>query len=43
MYVPFAYLGNNKFEYEDIFLTFDPEKQQLTQKQGESVIVMQKI
>ena len=43
MYVPFAYLGNNKFEYEDIFLTFDPEKQQLTQKQGESVIVMKKI
>ena len=43
MYVPFAYLGNNKFEYEDIFLTFDPDKQQLTQKQGESVIVMQKI
>lgn len=43
MYVPFAYLGNNKFEYEDIFLTFDPDKQQLTQKQGESVIVMKKI
>jgi len=43
MYVPFTYLGNNKFECEDIFLTFNPEKKQLTQKQGESVIFMQKM
>jgi len=43
MYVPFTYLGNNKFECEDIFLTFNPEKKQLTQKQGEIVITMQKM
>ena len=43
MFVPFTYLGSNSFEYEDIYLTFNPEKQQLTQQQGESVITMQKM
>lgn len=43
MFVPFTYLGSNSFEYEDIYLIFNPEKQQLTQQQGESVITMQKM
>ena len=43
MYVPFTYLDTNRFEFEDMVLTFNPEKQQLTQEQGESLIIMQKM
>lgn len=43
MYVPFHYLGQNRFECEDIMLTFDPTKNEVKQEQGGSKIVMKKL
>lgn len=42
MYVPAAYLDNFKFEFDDVVLTFDPEKNELLQEQGDVKVNMKK-